>query len=56
MKPSRLAAGLLIGTEASVRGVGTKVAADVSAGGDPDIRMDHRRCQDLLDAAFKSTA
>ena len=37
MKPSRLAAGLLIGTEASVRDVGPKVGVDISAGGVPHI-------------------
>jgi hypothetical protein len=58
MKSSRLAVGLLIGAGAgaSVRGVGPKVGADISAGGDPDIRMDHRGCQDLLVVAFNSTA
>lgn len=56
MKSSRLAVGLLIGAGASVQGVGPKVGADISAGGDPDIRMDHRGCQDLLVVAFNSTA
>ena len=56
MKSSRLAVGLLIGAGASVQGVGPKVGAHISAGGDPDFRIDHRSCQDLLVAAFNSTA
>ena len=56
MKSSRLAVGLLIGAGASVRGVGPKVGAHISAGGDPDFRIGHRGCQDLLVAAFNSAA